>query len=251
MLSLKALSSSSALRKPQPCGQLQASETTTPGSRSSPPGPRERSPRPAGPAPSPTHEGSTPRPWALGWHLGEAPSTSEAHGTRISGFSFWGEGGSVGGREQRPDPHPKRSEAHPVDLRCWAGAAPRSCSHQGWGDGRDAPWARGWGGDRGNARDTTCKTGLDPTEGRGRRNQLTLKPWPFSQHGHPEGPPAPGGKQNAGADGSSKPSSSDPSWSEIQVWGHRPPVPRPCFRSPACTRPAILLQQQKSSLERK
>lgn len=84
-----------------------------------------------------------------------------------------------------------------------------------------------------------------------RRGGVDVTSWPFSQLGHPEGPPAPGGKQNAGADGSSKPSSSDSSWSEIQVWGHRPPVPRPCSRSPACTRPAILLQQQKSSLERK
>lgn len=42
----------------------------------------ERSPRPAGPVPSPTHEGSTPQPRVLGWHLlREAPSTSEAQGT--------------------------------------------------------------------------------------------------------------------------------------------------------------------------
>lgn len=84
---------------------------------------------------------STPQPWALGWHLlQKAPSTPEARGTGISDFSFLGNVGSVAGREQRPDPHPKRLEAHPVDPRCWAGVAPRSSSHGG-GDGRDTPWA--------------------------------------------------------------------------------------------------------------
>lgn len=79
--------------------------------------------------------------------------------------------------------------------------------------------ARGWGGEDGNTGEATCKTGLDPTEGRGQYIQLTPKLWPFSQHGHPEGPPAPGGKQKAGPDVSSKPSSPDLSWSEIQCVG--------------------------------